>query len=153
MSDQINRKTFSTFSQIIDNRILRALADLGFARPTNVQAKVIPLAIEGRDILARAKTGSGKTAAYGIPSIQKVLTSKAVRLYCSSALSVEAEKVEQVDSIQTTRCLILVPTRELSDQVTKHIRDLLVYCEKEVSVVNVASNTVAQIQKSVNIPS
>jgi len=71
--------TFGSFSNILDSRILRALADMGFARPTLVQAKAIPLALESRDILARARTGSGKTAAYCIPIVQKILSAKAVR--------------------------------------------------------------------------
>jgi len=70
--------SFASLSHLIDVRILRALADLGFARPTQVQIKTIPLALEGRDILARARTGSGKTAAYCVPIVQKVLTSKSV---------------------------------------------------------------------------
>lgn len=65
--------SFSSFSHILDTRILKALADQQFARPTLVQAKAIPLALEGRDILARARTGSGKTAAYCIPILQKIL--------------------------------------------------------------------------------
>lgn len=69
---------FQGFSNIIDSRLLRALADLGFARPTLVQSKAIPLALEGKDILARARTGSGKTAAYCIPIVQKILNSKTV---------------------------------------------------------------------------
>ena len=75
----LDAKSFSDFSNVIDVRILRALADMGFARPTLVQAKAIPLALEGRDILARARTGSGKTAAYCIPILQKILTAKSVR--------------------------------------------------------------------------
>ena len=74
-----DRKTsFTSFSHILDARILRALADLGFARPTLVQSKAIPLALENRDILARARTGSGKTAAYCIPVVQKILNVKTV---------------------------------------------------------------------------
>jgi superfamily II DNA/RNA helicase len=73
-----SKATFSAFSHILDARLLRALADLGFARPTLVQAKAIPLALEGRDILARARTGSGKTAAYCIPMVQKVLSANGV---------------------------------------------------------------------------
>jgi ATP-dependent RNA helicase DDX56/DBP9 len=52
---------------------------MGFGRPTLVQTKVIPVALEGRDILARARTGSGKTASYCIPVVQKILQAKAVR--------------------------------------------------------------------------
>lgn len=75
------KATFASFSHLMDARILRALADLGFARPTLVQTKAIPLALENRDILARARTGSGKTAAYCIPVVQKVLTAKSVSTF------------------------------------------------------------------------
>lgn len=74
-----SKATFADFSNLLDDRILRALADIGFAKPTLVQSKAIPLALEGRDILARARTGSGKTAAYSIPVVQKILISKSVR--------------------------------------------------------------------------
>ena len=71
-----SRTTFGSFSHLLDARVLRALADMGFAHPTLIQAKSIPLALENRDILARARTGSGKTAAYCIPLIQKILNAK-----------------------------------------------------------------------------
>lgn len=58
---------------------LQAVADLGWAQPTLIQEKAIPLALEGKDLLARARTGSGKTAAYAVPLIQRILTSKQVR--------------------------------------------------------------------------
>ena len=80
------KATFTSFSHILDSRILRALADAGFARPTLVQAKAIPLALEGRDILARARTGSGKTAAYCIPVVQKILSAKSVRVLSSNRM-------------------------------------------------------------------
>jgi len=72
------KATFSSLSHLLDARILRALADVGFARPTLVQIKAIPIALENRDILARARTGSGKTAAYCIPVLQKILSAKGV---------------------------------------------------------------------------
>ena len=72
------KTTFASFSNILDARILRSLADMGFASPTLVQAKAIQLALEGKDILARARTGSGKTVAYCIPVIQKILSLKSV---------------------------------------------------------------------------
>jgi superfamily II DNA/RNA helicase len=68
------KATFASFSHILGPRILCALADAGFARPT----LAIPLALENRDILARARTGSGKTAAYCIPVVQKILNAKSV---------------------------------------------------------------------------
>lgn len=73
-----NKTSFTSFSHILDSRLLRALADLGFAKPTLVQTKAIPIALENRDILARARTGSGKTAAYCIPTVQKILNAKSV---------------------------------------------------------------------------
>jgi len=68
---------FAHFAYLLSPLILRALADLGFSRPTLVQQKAIPLALENHDVLARARTGSGKTAAYCIPLVQKLLNAKA----------------------------------------------------------------------------
>lgn len=81
------KATFASFAHILDARLLRALADLGFARPTLVQTKAIPLALENKDILARARTGSGKTAAYCIPVVQKVLNAKSVSFTVLVAIS------------------------------------------------------------------
>lgn len=51
----------------------QAVSELGWAAPTAIQAQAIPAALEGRDLLARARTGSGKTAAYGLPLLQRLL--------------------------------------------------------------------------------
>lgn len=59
--------------------LFKAVADLGWSQPTLIQEKAIPLALEGKDLLARARTGSGKTAAYAVPVIQRILASKQVR--------------------------------------------------------------------------
>ncbi|KAF7310047.1 ATP-dependent RNA helicase dbp9 [Mycena indigotica] len=125
------RATFATFAHILDARILRSLADMGFARPTLVQAKAIPLALESRDILARARTGSGKTAAYCIPVLQKILSAKSAP-----------------DAKNTTRALILVPTRELAEQVATCFKHLLAYCEDEITVSNVTSGTTTHLQRT-----
>ena len=58
---------------------LQAISKLGWDLPTPIQEKAIPLALQGKDILARARTGSGKTAAYAIAVIQKLLHLKQVR--------------------------------------------------------------------------
>ncbi|KAK4686040.1 ATP-dependent RNA helicase DDX56/DBP9, partial [Tremellales sp. Uapishka_1] len=120
--------TFSSppFSTLLDPRLLRALADLKFAHPTLVQAKAIPLLLEGKDVLARARTGSGKTAAYVVPALQRVLEAK-------SALTPASPEY------QSTRAIILVPTRELAIQVTTFIKSLSVYCDGLISAVNVAA--------------
>lgn len=106
--------------------MLRALADMKFAHPTLVQAKAIPLLLEGKDVLARARTGSGKTAAYVVPAVQRVL---------------EAKSAEQPTSpsYQVTRAVVLVPTRELAIQVTNFVKSLTTYAEGLVSVINVAA--------------
>ncbi|KAI9638214.1 putative ATP-dependent RNA helicase [Dioszegia hungarica] len=118
-----------TFSQppfsSLDPRILKALADQKFAHPTLVQAKAIPLLLEGKDVLARARTGSGKTAAYCVPAVQKVLATK---------------------EYQATRVVIVVPTRELSMQVATFLGELTVYCEEAIKVVNVAAGA-ANLQR------
>lgn len=81
--------------------LLGNLADLGYTEMTLVQAETLPLLIEGRDVLARAKTGSGKTAAFGLGVLNKL----------------------DVDSFRV-QALVLCPTRELADQVAREIRRL-----------------------------
>ncbi|KAA1469089.1 DEAD-domain-containing protein [Dentipellis sp. KUC8613] len=126
--------TFSAFEHILSPLVLRALADMGFARPTLVQQKAIPLALENRDVLARARTGSGKTAAYCVPLVQKVLNAK-------SSMKPEDE------GRQATRGVVLVPTKELAEQVMTHLRGLTKYCEGDVSIVNTTSGTSAHLQR------
>lgn len=147
------RATFSSLSHLLDSRILRALADMGFARPTLVQTKAIPIALENRDVLARARTGSGKTAAYCIPVLQKILNAKAVSFVCTRSLAVNGvrpgcQTLSIVDSsYRVTRALILVPTRELSEQVHSCLRSLSAYCDKEVAISNVASGAASHVQR------
>lgn len=118
-------ETATKFSEIpLDARLQRALADLQYAHPTLVQAKAIPLALEGRDILARAKTGSGKTAAYLLPILQGLLMD------------------------ETQRALVLVPTKELADQVARMAEKLKKYCDKSVKIVNIAQNVSEMVQRS-----
>ncbi|KAI8372523.1 P-loop containing nucleoside triphosphate hydrolase protein [Choanephora cucurbitarum] len=72
----MTEQTFASFD--FDPRLARAIAQLNFTRPTPIQAQGIPLALAGKDILARARTGSGKTATYALPIVQKILTAKQV---------------------------------------------------------------------------
>ncbi|CRK36020.1 hypothetical protein BN1723_020384, partial [Verticillium longisporum] len=57
-------------------RLLQGVAQLNWHNPTDIQAKAVPLALEGRDILAKSGTGTGKTAAYVLPVLEKVLQRK-----------------------------------------------------------------------------
>jgi ATP-dependent RNA helicase DDX56/DBP9 len=70
------KASFSDFG--LDPRLVQAIAQEQYREPTLVQAKAIPLALEGKDVLAKAKTGSGKTAAYLLPVLQAVLKRKQV---------------------------------------------------------------------------
>jgi ATP-dependent RNA helicase RhlE len=85
--------------------LLKGVKELGFARPTPIQAESIPPALAGRDLLACAMTGSGKTAAFVLPILQRLLDAKR----------------------GTTRALILSPTRELALQILEDINDLAVH--------------------------
>jgi ATP-dependent RNA helicase RhlE len=80
------------------------LARLGYSRPTPVQSKSIPVVLDGRDMLARAQTGTGKTAAFGLPMIDRLLL-----------------RDRRPAQTRHPRGLILVPTRELALQVHKAI--------------------------------
>ena len=84
---------------------MRATRELGFSRPTPVQLQAIPPAMAGRDVLACAMTGSGKTAAFLLPIIHRLLASPR----------------------GTTRALVITPTRELAAQIDEHLKELAVH--------------------------
>ena len=85
----------------LDKNILSAVSSEGYESPTPIQAQAIPFALEGRDIMASAQTGSGKTAAFLLPTLQR--------------LTKRSEK-----SGKGPRALVLTPTRELAAQVEKN---------------------------------
>jgi ATP-dependent RNA helicase RhlE len=85
--------------------LLRGIKELGFVRPTPIQEDAIPAAIDGRDVLACAMTGSGKTAAFLLPILNRLLGRPR----------------------GTTRALILTPTRELAAQILKELEELAVH--------------------------
>ncbi|KAM9794321.1 putative ATP-dependent RNA helicase DDX56 [Syngnathus typhle] len=115
----------------LDDRLLKAVADLGWSQPTLIQEKAIPLALEGKDLLARARTGSGKTAAYAVPIIQRILASK--------------QSVREQD----VRALILVPTKELGQQVQTMMRQLTAYCSRDVRVADISGKADVSAQRPV----
>ncbi|KAI9506659.1 ATP-dependent DNA/RNA helicase [Coemansia spiralis] len=133
MDEALLDKQATFLSLDLDDRLLRALGKIGLVYPTLIQAKTIPLALAGKDVLARAKTGSGKTAAYCLPVLHKILTTK-------DDLPINS------DERYLTRALILVPTRELAEQVTKYIDDLTKFCGKDVTTINIANNSPLHIQ-------
>lgn len=85
----------------LDERILKAVTEMGFEEASPIQAQAIPVAMEGRDMIGQAQTGTGKTAAFGIPLLEKV-----------------DPKVKKLQAI------VLLPTRELAIQVADEVRKL-----------------------------
>lgn len=63
-------KTFADFG--LESKVLQAITELGFEESTPIQEKAIPVAMAGRDLIGQAQTGTGKTAAFGIPLISKI---------------------------------------------------------------------------------
>lgn len=90
------RPTFRDFS--ISETTLKTLDDLGFHHPTPIQERALPAGLEGRDVLGKARTGTGKTLAFGIPLIERVDPSRV-----------------------SAQALVLLPTRELAQQVAEHL--------------------------------
>ncbi|MDF2875781.1 MAG: cshA 2, partial [Sporomusa sp.] len=85
----------------ISDLIIRALSDMGFEEPTPIQEQAIPTLLEGRDLVGQAQTGTGKTAAFGIPLLQNLK-----------------------DSIGAIQGIVLTPTRELAIQVAEELNKL-----------------------------
>jgi len=91
--------TTETFAQFnLQPKLLEAVTELGYSEPTPIQTATIPLLLAGRDIIGQAQTGTGKTAAFGLPLLQKITTRK-----------------------QGVQALVLAPTRELAIQVAEAI--------------------------------
>ena len=85
----------------INQNIKKAIAEMGFEEPSPIQAKSIPVILEGKDVIGQAQTGTGKTAAFSIPIL---------------------EKIDPND--RSLQAIVLCPTRELAIQVSQEIRKL-----------------------------
>jgi ATP-dependent RNA helicase DeaD len=103
----------------LDPRILHTLADLGYEEPTPVQLAAIPPLLEGRDLLAEAPTGTGKTAAFALPILQRL----AARLDADrmAGKPVEGRGIPQDGRGSRPTSLVLAPTRELAMQVAEAV--------------------------------
>lgn len=88
--------------------LYKAVADAGYAQATDVQAQAIPPALEGRDLRVASSTGSGKTASFILPALQRVLQARA-----------DPARRREKDVVYGPRILVLAPTRELAMQVAK----------------------------------
>lgn len=91
-----------TFEEMcLDTRIMRAIAEMGFEQPSPSQAQSIPIAVEGKDMIGQARTGTGKTASFGIPMLQRINPKD-----------------------KNLQAIVLCPTRELAIQSANEIRKL-----------------------------
>src|SRR5213592_3757702 len=91
----------------LDPKLLRAVAGSGYLVMTPIQAKAIPIVLAGRDVMGAAQTGTGKTAAFSIPLLQKML---------------RHENASASPARHPVRALVLAPTRELADQVAANVK-------------------------------
>ena len=103
--------SFSSFG--LDKRLIQATEKMGFETPTPIQNLAIPRLMEGRDILAAAATGSGKTAAFLLPIMHELLKQPRGK----------------------TRALVLTPTRELAAQIAEHFRELAAFTPLKAAAV------------------
>lgn len=109
--------TVTTFSELeLDESLLDALRDKGYDRPTAIQAEAIPPAMEGRDVLGSAPTGTGKTAAFLLPVMQHLLDFPRHKS-------------------GPPRILILTPTRELAMQVADQARELAKHTHLDIATI------------------
>ena len=92
----------STFSDLgLSPEVLRAVADAGYTTPTPIQEQAIPIVLQGRDVLGIAQTGTGKTAGFTLPMIDKLAAGRS--------------------KARMPRSLVMEPTRELADQVASRL--------------------------------
>src|SRR5919202_2163525 len=95
----------SGFAELmLSDEISRAIGEMHYIRPTEIQSRVIPLLLDGRDVIGQAQTGTGKTAAFGIPLIEGI-----------------------DESLRHTQALVLAPTRELAIQIGEELRRIAKY--------------------------
>ena len=94
----------------LDSRLLQAIDASGFKSPTDIQRQAIPVVLSGMDLMASAQTGTGKTAAFVLPALQRLITTPAMRG-------------------RGPRVLVLTPTRELAMQINENIRQFSRFCK------------------------
>ncbi len=104
----------------LDPKLLRAVAESGYLMMTPIQAKAIPVVLAGRDVMGAAQTGTGKTAAFSIPLLQKMLRHE------TSSVSPARHPV---------RALVIAPTRELADQVANNVKTYSQHTKLRAAVV------------------
>lgn len=119
----------------LNNALLKAVEKQGYTTPSPIQEKAIPLILEGKDVLASAQTGTGKTAGFTLPMLQILDATRS-------------------DKFRPIRALILTPTRELAAQVYENVKDYGTYLNMKSTVVFggvKAKSQIATIRQGVDI--
>ncbi len=111
-------KPFSTLP--LAPNLLKAIESMGYIHMTPIQEQAIPAVLEGRDVLGAAQTGTGKTAAFSVPLLQRLL---------------KHENVSTSPARHPVRALVLLPTRELADQVAKQVKSYASFTNLRSAVV------------------
>ncbi|MFM2111944.1 MAG: hypothetical protein RLZZ271_604 [Pseudomonadota bacterium] len=110
-----------TFAELqLAEPIARAVADSGYAQATPIQSKAIPIVLAGRDVMGAAQTGTGKTAAFTLPLLQRMM---------------KHENTSASPARHPVRALVLAPTRELADQVAQNVAKYAQYTNLRSTVV------------------
>ncbi|MBL6723682.1 DEAD/DEAH box helicase [Rubripirellula sp.] len=107
----------------------RALRRAGFSQPSPIQGQLIPLALDGEDVIGQARTGTGKTASFAIPIL---------------------EQLDSLEDCKDPQAIIVVPTRELADQVAKETERLADGVETEIAVLSGGKNLNRQLRQLEN---
>jgi ATP-dependent RNA helicase RhlE len=111
----------SAFSKLsLAEPLTRAVAEMGYESMTPIQAQAIPVVLEGRDVMGAAQTGTGKTAAFSLPLLQRLL---------------KHENASTSPARHPVRALVLLPTRELADQVAQQVKLYAKYTNLRSAVV------------------
>ncbi|KAI9582106.1 hypothetical protein GQX74_011601 [Glossina fuscipes] len=118
------RKMLQFYEMELDDRILKAISKLGWTEPTLIQEAAIPKLLEGKDVIIKARTGSGKTAAFALPLLQKILNTK---------MNAAEQRIS---------ALILAPSKELCQQTRVAMQQMSEKCGKVLRIIDLSSNDV-----------
>jgi superfamily II DNA/RNA helicase len=111
----------NSFSQLqLDPNLAKAVAEMGYESMTPIQAQAIPVVLSGQDVMGAAQTGTGKTAAFSLPLLQRMI---------------KHENGSTSPARHPVRALVLLPTRELADQVAQQVKMYAKYTQLRSAVV------------------
>jgi ATP-dependent RNA helicase DeaD len=130
MNDLENLEDVESFDALDLSPVMRqALKKAGFERPSPIQSSLIPLALDGIDVIGQARTGTGKTAAFSIPIL---------------------EQLDPLEECRDPQAIVIVPTRELADQVGREAQRMAVGVPTEVAVLAGGKNITRQLRQLEN---